>query len=86
MCNKDTLDRFYACSLECLTFYQRNATEKPEAIVWNGLCWFFFSDLCQRGKQMIAFIFFLKCITVEMHLSDLGEEKKEMEGLFHLCE
>ena len=74
MCSKDTLDRFYACSLECLTFYQRNATEKLEAVVWNGWCWFF-PDVCQRGKQMVDFTFLLKFITVEIYQSDLGEEK-----------
>ena len=74
VCSKDTLDRFYACSLECLTFYQRNATEKLEAVVWNGWCQFF-PDVCQRGKQMIDFTFLLKFITVEIYQSDLGGEK-----------
>ena len=72
VCSKDTLDRFYACSLECLTFYQRNATE-----AWNGWCWFF-PDVCQRGKQMIDFTFLLKFITVEIYQSDLGEEKENI--------
>lgn len=45
-----------------------------EAIVLKWVVLLLFSDVCQE-KQMIAFTFLLKCITVEIHLSDLGEEK-----------
>lgn len=38
-------------------------------------CVAFIFRCLSREKQMIAFTFLLKCITVEIHLSDLGEEK-----------